>query len=69
MQMRNVNREKGYCVYNVFLWHGPNIEDSTQWREDLTFIFEWQEQYFTLFLPREQEIDIFELMCNVLFVV
>ena len=28
----------------------------------MNFMFEWQEQYLTLFLPREQEIRIFELI-------
>ena len=25
------------------------IEDSTRWREDMNFMFEWQEQYLTIF--------------------
>ena len=44
------------------------IEDITQWREDMNFMFEWQEQYLTseftrkkLFLPREYKIHIFEV--------
>ena len=41
----------------------------------MNFMFEWQEQYLTsqrservriMFLPREHEIPIFELTCNVL---
>ena len=41
-------------------------------------MFEWQEQYLTrslrspvrlLFLPREHKIHIFELTCNVLFII
>ena len=53
------------------------IEDITWWREDMNFMFEWQEQYLTsersgrvriLFLPREHKIHIFELTCNVLFI-
>ena len=44
----------------------------------MNFMFEWQEQYLTrkrservriLFLPREHEIHIFELTCNVLFII
>ena len=43
----------------------------------MNFMFEWQERYLTserservryLFLPREYKIHIFELTCNVLFV-
>ena len=48
------------------------IEDITRWREDMNFMFEWQEQYLTreiLSLPREHEIHIFELTCNVLFII
>ena len=25
----------------------PDIEDITRWREDMNFMFEWQEQYLT----------------------
>jgi len=38
----------------------------------MNFMFEWQEQYLTreiLSLPREHEIHIFELTCNVLFII
>ena len=55
------------------------IEDITRLREDMNFMFEWQGQYLTsesmqrtreiLFLPREHKIHIFELTCNVLFVI
>ena len=33
----------------------------------MTFLFEWQEQYGILFLPREHTIHIFEITCNVFF--
>ena len=57
-----------------------NIEDITRQREDMNFMFEWQEQYLTserservrvriLFLPREHQIHIFEPTCNVLFII
>ena len=55
------------------------IEDITRWREDMNFMFEWQEQYLTserservrysVFLPREHKIHIFEPTCNVLFII
>ncbi len=52
------------------------IEDITRLREDMDLMFEWQEQYLTrslrsliLFLPREHKIHIFELPCNVLFII
>jgi len=35
----------------------------------MNFMFEWQEQYEILFLPREHKIHIFEPTCNVLFIV
>ena len=35
------------------------IEDITRWREDMNFMFEWQEH----------KIHIFEPMCNVLFII
>ena len=35
----------------------------------MNFMFEWQEQYLILFLPREHKIHIFELTCNVLFII
>ena len=54
------------------------IEDITHWWEDMNFMFEWQERYLTsehcewvriLLLPLEQKIHIFELTCNVLFII
>ena len=45
------------------------IEDITRCREDMNFMFEWQQQYEILFLLREHKIHIFEPPCNVLFVV
>ena len=36
-----------------------DIENITQWREDMNFMFEWQEQ----------KIHIFELTCNILFII
>ena len=35
------------------------IEDITRWREDMNFMFEWQEH----------KIHIFESTCNVLFII
>ena len=35
------------------------IEDITRWREDMNFMFEWQEH----------KIHIFEPTCNVLFII
>ena len=55
-----------------------DIEDFTRWGEDMNFMFEWQELYLTserservkiLFLSRERKIHIFELTCNVLFII
>ena len=43
-----------------------DIEDITRWREDMNFMFEWQEQ---LLLPREHKIHIFELTRNILFII
>ena len=54
------------------------IEDITRWREDMNFIFEWQNSIFyeraqrvskILFLPRENKIHIFKALCNVLFII
>ena len=39
------------------------LEDNTQWRGDMNFMFGWQE-----FLPREHKIHIFELTCIVFLV-
>ena len=38
------------------------IEDIIWWREDMNFMFEWQE-------PQEHKIHIFKLTCNVLFII
>ena len=40
-----------------------------RWREDMKFMFDCQEQYEMLFLPIEHKKYIFELTCNVLFVI
>ena len=54
------------------------IEDITRWREDMNFMFEWQEQYLTserseqvryYSCTREHKIHIFEPTCNVLFII
>ena len=45
------------------------IEDITRWREDMNFIFEWQNNIGNiLFLPRENKIHIFKPPCNVLYI-
>ena len=54
------------------------IEDITRWREDMNFMFEWQELYLTserservryCSCTREHNIHIFEPTCNVLFII
>ena len=38
----------------------------------MNLMLEWHEQYLTseiLFLPQENKIHIFELICNVLFII
>ena len=32
-----------------------NIEDITRWREDMNFMFEWQEQYYYMEKPIQQK--------------
>ena len=52
-------------------------EDITRWREDMNFMFEWQEQYLTSERSErvrycschENKIHIFEPTCNVLFII
>ena len=34
-------------VVNNVAFKGKYIEDITRWREDMNFMFEWQEQYLT----------------------
>ena len=34
----------------------------------MNFMFSWQEQYLTLFMPLEHKIQIFSLPCNILYV-
>ena len=58
---------------------GGDIEDQvTRWREDMNFMFEWQEQYLTserservryCSCTREHKIHIFKPTCNVLFII
>ena len=47
------------CVYIY-------IKDVTQWCEDMNIIFEWNK---ILFSTRENNIHIFKLPCNVLFII
>ena len=35
----------------------------------MNFMSEWQGQYYISFLPREYKINIFEVACNVLFII
>ena len=49
------------CIGIIFLKiiiSEKDIEDITRWREDMDFMFEWQELYLTS-----------ELTCNVLFII
>jgi len=39
------------------------IEDITRWREDMNFMFEWQQQYLRSY-RQENKIHIFELTSN-----
>ena len=32
-----------YIYINIYIY----VEDITQWRDDMNFIFEWQNTYFT----------------------
>ena len=59
-----------FCFINTIVLY---IEDITRWREDMNnfsishlFAAPTRE---TLFLPREHKIHIFELTCNVLFII
>ena len=42
--------------------------DISRWRENMSFIFEWQERQI-LFLPLEHKIHIFETTCDVQFII
>ena len=45
------------------------IEDITRWQEDMNFTFKWQELYLTSEYTMRKKIHIFELTCNVLFII
>ena len=67
--------------YQVHSKHVNDIEDITRWREDMNFMFEWQEQCLTSERSERvkycscheniklTKIHIFELTCNVLFII
>ena len=65
-----LNKSFMSCTIAVHMYY---IEDITQWREDMNFMFEWHEQYLTSkcsqFLPREHKIHIMEPTCYVFFFV
>ena len=50
-----------YCTFLICL--SLYIEDITGWREDMNFMFEWQEQDIVL------ATRTFEPTCNVLFII
>ena len=61
-----------YNIYTINLHYKSKkiyiyIEDITRLREDMNFIFEWQNKI--LFLPRENKIHIFKPPFNVLFII
>ena len=43
MQCSKLGIRKGYHFCQK--WYKLYIEDITRWREDMNFMFEWQEQY------------------------
>ena len=53
------------CLYNE--------KKITRQRQDMNFMFEWQEQYLTTtertFLPLEHKIPIFSPSCNILYLI
>ena len=49
---------------------GTYVEDITWWREDMNFMFEWQEQYLTS--DRSERVRYYschEPTCNVLIII
>ena len=62
---------------STYYWDLHYIEDIARWREDMNFIFEWQNNIYEraqrvskiLFLPQEIKIHIFKPPCNVLFII
>ena len=49
----NMKQRKSFTSYKFdrlelkSVQYAAYIEDITQWREDMNFMFEWQEQYLT----------------------
>jgi len=70
--------ERKYQFINrIQLTGRKDIEDITRWREDINFMFSWQEQHLTSehservrysVLTREHKIHIFR-RANVLFII
>ena len=63
-------------VFNKTIIPLALVEDIARWREDMNFIFEWQNNILRtsaaskiLFLSRENKIHIFKPQCNVLFII
>ena len=48
-----------WAPYICKRWIEKYMDDITRWREDMNFVFEWQEH----------KIHIFELTCNFLFII
>ena len=46
--------------------HSPYIEDITRWREDMNFMFEWQEQYLTS--ERSEQVRYCSCHSNIKFI-
>ena len=49
LRERGQTSKTSCCTKNltVFKFDATYIEDITRWREDMNFMFEWQEQYLT----------------------
>ena len=45
MWIADLRTWKCFIYLKMLVFGGGEIEDITRWREDMNFMFEWQEQY------------------------
>ena len=66
--------DQSHCVFHCSYYKKRNIEDITRLREDIDFMFEWQEQYLTSdrservrYCSCHENIKSISLSCRVMF--
>ena len=66
VSLYRAGEEKPIERYNTRVKVAEEIEDITRWREDMNFMFEWQEQYLTS--ERSERVRHYSCYENIKFI-